>query len=184
MSTRKDIELTEREMRRLLDELKQEEEIVPVSEEEAAEIEAAYRLRGFPTERDERQRRHLEEMWKEWASQTEELEGLFRQAQKQGLSQKQFAQQLQLGLDVLLKLDLRILKGRIPHQVHRNIAEMLSVTLQSIYRYLNQPSDELAQMAASSDKIPAASRRETWEEAVSASNLMSEEEKQYWLNVR
>jgi DNA-binding transcriptional regulator YiaG len=179
--TAKDLKFTPQEMRRLLYELDQldEEIIVPLSEEEVAEIEASYQSQVNLVDQDKFQREHLKELREDPTTHTEEINNLFQRAQKIGLSRKDFAQKLRLGLDVLFKLNLRLIND-IPDKVFHILADTLEVNVRTIYTYLTQPPQNLEQIAASSKNKPVASRVQTWEEAISTSN-MPEADKEFWL---
>lgn len=179
--TAKDFKFTPQEMRRLLYELDQldEEIIVPLSEEEVIEIELSYQSQISLRDQDKFQRKQLKDLREEPAADAERMNNLFHRAQKIGLSRKDFAQKLRLGLDVLFKLNLRLIND-IPDKVFHILADTLEVNVNTIYTYLAQPPQNLEQMAASSKNKPVASRVQTWAEAITTSN-MSEADKEYWL---
>ena len=111
-----DLEWTDRELVHLLNEMNQsdEEAIVPLSDDEVASIEDAYPEVAFSAERDKRQRAHLEELRERWVADTEKIESLVHYAEERGLPPDELAHRLRLGLDIIFKLQLRLLRD-IPH---------------------------------------------------------------------
>ncbi len=172
------LEWTDDELMYLLDEMNRLEEVVePVSDEEVASIEAEHESVVFSAERDGHQRAHLEELRHRWVAETEKIESLLQYAEEQGLLRDELARQLRLGLDVIFKLELRLLKD-IPHRTVRSLADALGLDTRVIYTYLAMPPD-MHQMAAVSEKKPKGSELQSWDEAIAQSD-MPDKDKEHW----
>lgn len=178
-----DIQFTKKELRRLLEYLDRLDDapIVPLSNEEVTEIEAAYELRQIDSVRKARQYEDFEQLRQGWLADAEILSGLLPQVKAVGLSRSEFAERMRIDPSILLKLERRLLTD-IPHRAIKQLADALQVSFRSVYMYLAQPAKDLDQMAASSRGKPGKSRTESWAEAIANSN-MAKEDKAYWLSL-
>ena len=150
-------ELTTRELRNLLIEIEQlnEEEILPLSVEEVAEIEASYQPHKFSAEREQRHQQQLEELRQQWVSEFDELTGLFSRAAEIGIRRGELAHSLRLSLDLLLKLELRLII-EVPFKLASSLANALDVDIRSVLAFLApQEPNSLHQLAAASPDRPA-----------------------------
>lgn len=181
MSDDKVAKLTDRQLRQLLIQIKtlDNEEILPLSDDEVAEIEAAYQAEDFPADREKRHLQSLEEMRKEWLTDIQSIPRLFSRVDELEMSREEFARRMQLSLEVLFKIEIHLIKDA-PLRLARRLADELDVDIRSIVQYLSKQGIDLTQLAASSKGKPAAGRAQTWAEAISKSD-MSDEDKKYWL---
>lgn len=181
MKTKNAAGLTNRELRQLLNEIDQLdlEALEPLSDEEVADLEASYEPPTISAEREERQRKQLEELRQEWLSEVEPLEGIFSRVDELDLSREELAHRLRVRLDVLFKVDLHLIAD-VPARFARRLANELDVDIRSLYLYFGQAARDLDQVAASSTGKPALGNVQTWEEAIKASE-MPDEDKRYWL---
>jgi hypothetical protein len=181
MKTKNTANLTNHELRRLLNEIDQLDldAIHPLSDEEVAELEASYEPPIFSTEREERHREQLEELRQEWLSDVEPFEGIFSRVDELAVSREEFAHRLRLPLNVLFKVDMHLIAD-VPVRFAHQLANALDVDIRSLYLYFGQAARTLDQVAASSTGKPAPGNAQTWEEAIKASE-MPDEDKKYWL---
>jgi hypothetical protein len=109
------------------------------------------------------------------------LESLNGAARNCGLSPRQLAQRLGIGMSVFAKLNRRIIRGAsVPARLVERLAEEIQASVEEVRSYLLQ-KPVLAQGAAyKADQAPTVTEAQDFDEAVRTSPDMSPEEKQAW----
>lgn len=112
------------------------------------------------------------------------LVSLKEAARAAGLNLKTLAEQLGLGLPIVMKLEYRHLRvASLPATLIQQVADTLQVRIEEVRAYLNQ-SPTLAPGASynAKDVVPQATAQEDFEQAVRACSNMTESQKKHWLN--
>lgn len=179
MSTnRNEFELTDAEIRRLLHDINStDNHIEPVSLEEVEAIEAEFQT--FDTSSiGGADQPIIGELIEEYASDFSPVPGILKRAQELSIEPNSLALQLRLGVDIVMKLERRLLEW-VPDTLVWMLAMILQVNKTEVYGYLQQQPLQPA-IAASSTQPPSKSRTQTWKEAIETSR-MSPEDKEFWL---
>lgn len=179
MSTnRNEFDLTNTEMRKLLHEINDiGNQIKPVSLEEVEAIEAEFRSLDS-SDIGSAEQPIFEELIEEFASDFSPMPGVLSRAQELSIEPDDLALHLRLGIDIVMKLERRILEW-VPDTLVWMLAIVLQVNKTEVYGYLQQQPAQ-PNIAASSMKPPSNSRTQSWKEAIESSE-MRPEDKEFWL---
>ena len=105
------------------------------------------------------------------------------EARKQGMTEKQLAERLNLDKAIVTKLNQRLMQAlTIPPALIRRIADELKTGVQQVQDYLNLPSTLATGVSYRSETTPTVGDQQLFSEAIRSSLTLSEERKTYWLS--
>jgi hypothetical protein len=103
-------------------------------------------------------------------------------ARQQGVSPKQLAQKLGVGVTLFAKLNRRLLNAAtIPVRLIERLAEELKISVEQTRAYLSQPPTLAAGAMYRSEQAPEVTEPQDFADAVRVSSDMSDTEKAVWL---
>lgn len=110
------------------------------------------------------------------------LESLNGAARNAGLSPRQLAQRLGIGMSVFAKLNRRIIRGAsVPVRLVERLAEEIQASVDEVRYYLAQQPVLATGAAYKANQPPAVTEEQDFADAVLTSPDMSAEEKQAWI---
>lgn len=113
------------------------------------------------------------------------LVSLKEAARAAGLNLKTLANQLGVGLPLVMKLEYRHLRvASLPASLLQQIAETLQVQIEEVRVYLHQSPTLAPGASYNHDGVPQATTQEDFAQAIRACSDMTEEQKERWLNAQ
>lgn len=108
---------------------------------------------------------------------------LYLRSREHGLSPKQLATMLGVGISVIAKLQNRLISAEsIPSSLMNRLTQSLKCNLDQVTAYLNQPPTLAAGVMYKAASAPTVSTQQSFRDAVENALDMSESQKSEWLN--
>ena len=112
---------------------------------------------------------------------TAPLDSLISAAKRAGLTPASLAEKLKIGILMLQRLERRLIEPTgIPGELKSAIANAINLTPAAIDRFLSAQPRLAANASYRSKSAPAVKARQSFEEAINASDDMAPELKTYW----
>lgn len=124
------------------------------------------------------ERRRLDEAFSQ-AQYPVTLTSLIARARQRGYGVEPLAAELDLGADIVAKLDRRMLV-RLPGELLERLVRSLAVSIQQLQAFFAQPATAAGVMYYSG-QAPEGARQQTFAEAIRSSQKMTREQKAKWL---
>ncbi|MEP6756690.1 MAG: hypothetical protein ABJA67_14385 [Chthonomonadales bacterium] len=116
------------------------------------------------------------------APETAPLDSLISAAKRVGLTPASLAEKLKIGILMLQRLERRLIEPTgIPGELKSAIADVIDSTPAAIERFLSAQPRLAANANYRSQTAPAVKAQQSFEEAITASEDMSPEQKAYWI---